>query len=292
MHRPVHQLDQIQRWMQTVIMHPDGVEAGILSGAARDHVDVAPDDAGEIIQPSRNLTSLERLEIYANAYFARLLECLREEFPALVHALGEETFNGFAFGYLRQFPSHSYTLMELGRDFPRYLAETRPPDGGNGDTPSWPEFLIDLATVERTYNDVFDGPGLEGKSALQAEELAAISPQRWPDVRLVPAPCLRLLTLRFPVHEYISAVRSQTEAVMPEPVPTYLVVTRRDFVVRRCAVPFAEYELLSALVAGESVGAAIGRIGSRPDTDWESLPANLYTWFEQWSAAAYFQAIT
>ena len=79
-----------------------------------------------IVTRSQSLTSTERLQIYANAYFARLFECLHEEFPALLHALGEETFDAFAFGYLQQYPSRSYTLAELGRNFAAYLAEVRP----------------------------------------------------------------------------------------------------------------------------------------------------------------------
>ena len=76
---------------------------------------------------SKRRTSVERLEVYANAYYARLLECLRDEFPALLHAVGEEVFDGLAFGYLQAYPSTSYTLSNLSRNFARFLEETRPP---------------------------------------------------------------------------------------------------------------------------------------------------------------------
>src|SRR5437016_4065691 len=122
------ELSHIQRWMQSVIMHPDGVVAGISSDAAREHIDLGPEDVGQVIARSAALTSIERLQIYANAYYARLFECLHEEFPALLQALGDETFDAFALGYLQKYPSRSYTLCNLGRDFPRYLAETRPRD--------------------------------------------------------------------------------------------------------------------------------------------------------------------
>src|SRR5688572_16099648 len=105
--RPAYELDQVQRWMQAVIVHPQGVEAGIRAAAAREHIDVAPEAMEQVVGPSRRQTSLERLEIYANAYYARLLECLREEFPALAHAVGEEAFGNFAFGYLQTYPSQS-----------------------------------------------------------------------------------------------------------------------------------------------------------------------------------------
>jgi hypothetical protein len=288
---PSHDLDQVQRWMQAVIMHPSGVVGGINSEGARREIDVSADQAEAVICRSQNQTPIERLQVYANAYYARLLECLRQEFPALAHAVGEDTFNGFGLGYLQAYPSRSYTLANLGRHFPRFLAETRPadtiaPDG----SPRWPDFLIDLATLERTYSEVFDGPGIEGERVLQAEDLLAIPKDRWPDVRLIPVPCLRLLVLRYPVHEYISAVRAKAEAVVPEPSPTYLVVTRRQFVVRRCAVSPVEYSLLADLVGGATLGTAIESVASHPDADAESLPTMLQTWFQQWASAAFFHA--
>ena len=57
---------------------------------------------------SQALTALERLAIYGHAYYARLLECLREEFPVLKHALGEELFDE-----LRRRVSGAISLAEL-----------------------------------------------------------------------------------------------------------------------------------------------------------------------------------
>src|SRR5262245_9550410 len=121
---PCRDLGQVQRWMQAAIMHPGGVDEGIVSAEARGHIDVGPDQAEIVLTRSRALTALERLAVYGHAYYARLLECLREEFPVLKHALGEEVFAAFAFGYLQHYPSRSYTLFQLGSNFPRYLAET------------------------------------------------------------------------------------------------------------------------------------------------------------------------
>ncbi|MGE0378513.1 MAG: putative DNA-binding domain-containing protein, partial [Planctomycetaceae bacterium] len=123
-------------------------------------------------------------------------------------AIGDEAFRGFVRGYLQQHPSTSYTLAELGHAFPAYLAASRPPCTGEG--PDWADFLVDLATHERTYSEVFDGPGEEQLPLLCVEDLQAIPTDRWGDVRLRTAASLRLLELRFPVHEFASAVRHET----------------------------------------------------------------------------------
>ena len=112
----------------------------------------------DLILPSRQQSSEQRLEIYSHAYYARLAECLCEMFPVLVATLGRDEFLPFANCYLDRFPPSSYTLNDLADHFPDYLAETRPADVP---LPDWPEFLIELAQLELTIEQVFDGPGTE-----------------------------------------------------------------------------------------------------------------------------------
>ncbi len=255
-------LGQIQRWLQAAIMHQEGVEQDLASAEARQHLDIGPDAAETILTRSRELTALERLAIYGYAYTARLLECLSEEFPVLQHALGDELFSGFALEYLQRYPSRSYTLFQLGVNFPRFLAETRP------DCPSllekeresdWSDFLIDLATLERTFNEVFDGPGVEGKSLLDAGRLLTLAPERLLGARLVCVPCFRLLLLRYPVHHYFTAVRRHQDPDLPEPADTFLAVTRQRFVVRHYELSRPAYQLLNALLTGSTLGQALER---------------------------------
>ncbi len=118
-------LEQIQRWMQSVIMHKGGVAEGVGSPEARQHIDIALDELESVVERSRALSSANRLEIYVNAYYARLLECLDEEFAVTRWAMGEDLFGAVAFGYLQHYPSQSYTLGHLGARFPRYLGESR-----------------------------------------------------------------------------------------------------------------------------------------------------------------------
>src|SRR5579872_7404122 len=182
---PPHPLAQVQRWMQTAIVHPAGIEEGINSAAARQEIDIDSAEIENVLTSSQAQTALERLSIYGSAYYARLLECLREEFPVLLHALGEDIFDGFGVGYLQAYPSRSYTLFKLSTDFPRYLAETSPVP----DLVSWPQFLIDLATLEVVFNEVFDGPGIENTRLLDVDQLGAVSKEQLPDARLVGVPC-------------------------------------------------------------------------------------------------------
>jgi hypothetical protein len=266
-------LEAIQRWMQGVIMNADA----------------APADGDELratLTRSRRLTAAQRLAVYHNAYHARLLECLREEFPILRQALGEETFDAFAFGYLVAYPSRSYTLTQLGARFARYLTETCPGEADGG-TADWAAFVIDLATLEWTFGEVFDGPGVEGEALFDAAALAAVSPQQWLGTRLTPVPCLRLLRLRSPVQEYYSAARDGREPAPPAPRDTFLAVTRRDYVVRHHPLDAAEFAVLGALAEGRTVAEALQCAAGLPADDAGGVVGG---WFRRWAANGFFRA--
>src|SRR6516162_6015386 len=119
--------------------------------------------------------------------------------------------------------------------------------------------MIDLARLERTVNEAFDGPGAEGEPLLDAGRLQAIHPDRWPDARLQCVPCLRLIKLSYPVNDYFTAIRRGEQSAIPEPGAAHVAVTRRDYRVIRYPLELAQFELLQALLAGEPVGTAIVR---------------------------------
>jgi hypothetical protein len=296
-------LEQIQKWMQAVIVHPLGIEQGLASDDARRHVDVDAAHVEQVVTRSTALSAVERLGIYGYAYYARLLECLKEEFPAVLAAVGEDAFASFALGYLQQYPSRSYTLFELGASFPRYLAETRPPaDDENGapgpDVPeedaaaaSWMQFVIELATFERTVGEVFDGPGPEEGQMLAVANLAAVGGEQFLTARLIGVECLRLLSTEFPVDEFYKAARRKEEIAPPEPEQTFLAVSRASYTVCHHRLSKTGYALLSALLAGDSVGDAIELVAGASDAEADELAANLQDWFAAWAARGYFRSL-
>ena len=290
-------LDVVQRWFQAVVTHPGGVEGGARSEEAQGLIRLDRGELEAVIGRSRNLTAAERLSIYANAYYARLLECLGGCFPMLKRALGDEVFDSFAFEYLQRYPSRSYTLDRLGESFPRFLDETRPErdDGGEPNGVDWPDFLIDLATLEWTIAKVFDGPGVEGQSLLTPELLQSFPAERFAEARLVPVVCLRLLTFRYPVNAYFTAARQAEEGEeipVPEAAEERVAILRRDFVVRRYPLTAPQHALLQAIRNGATVGEAIAASAGASELDDDALAAELRAWFRFWCAEGFFQAVS
>jgi len=287
-------LDQIERWMQSVLLSGGEVAEAIASPEASKHIVISSTaELSSVVLPSQSLDSSSRLEIYIDAYFERLLECLGQEFQATRAALGDENFNAVAFGYLRWNPSRSYTLNDLGASFPKYLGETRlhERDAPVDATPSWGEFIVELATFERLLRDVFDGPGIEGRDGLDSTLLAAVPAEAWGRVRLVPAPCLRLGQFNHPVHRFWQNWKDTGSAAVPSPALTYLAVHRRDYAVERHEVSSSQFALLERLLSGQTLNEAIEATASQAGALALPLEDCLRAWFANWIAVQFFVGI-
>ncbi|HEY2828428.1 MAG TPA: DNA-binding domain-containing protein [Pirellulales bacterium] len=279
-------LDNLQRWMQSVITHPGGVEAGLATPAARAHLEMMPADIEQVIEPSHSQSSIERLSIYAGAYYTRLIECLQAEFPVFRQTVGDDAFADFAIDYLQRYPSQSYTLAKLGEHFVAYLRETKPAQPGAA---NWADFLIDLARLEQTISEVFDGPGIEARSPLPDSNVPTMNADQFPQARLTTVPCLRLLALRFSLHDYYTAIRANKEVSLPQPKDSWLAITRRDYIVRRYQLSHPQFVLLDALQHGQTIGDAITCAAAIYPGQLDQLAADLQQWFHIWTAAPMFE---
>ncbi len=283
-------LDVVQGWFQSVISHPDGVESGISADEAQALIGLGRDELERIVRRSRNLSASERIGIYANAYYARLLECLGECFPILRRVLGADLFEPIALEYLQRYPSKSYTLDRLGDRFAQFLEETRDPDAGA--PPAWPEMLADLARFEHAIARVFDGPGSEGEPPFAIDAFQDLGAEELASARLLPAPSLRLLTFRFPLNDLYTAARragEEDELTYPLPGIEHVALCRRDFVVRRHPLTPFEHEVLAGIVGGGSVGAALAAAAGM--ADGEDLGPTIERSFAAWTAAGFFRGI-
>ena len=287
--RPAATLGRLQHWMLAVVTHPDGLRAGLASRDARRALDLSAETLEQVVAPSATLTGAERLAVYGRSYHARLLECFRAVFPCLRHALGAPLFDDFALDYLSRHPPRSYTLDRLADYFPQHLADTRPDaDAPPGERESWPDFVVELAALELQFMKVYDGPGLEGRPAPDADELAALSDRQLLGARPAPAPCLRLFTLTHPAHLYLLAARRGESPAPPPPAPCFVAMTRRDYRVRLHELTRAEHSLLELLDGRRTVGQALELSARRAEAP---PPAAVRILLRGWTAGAFFERV-
>jgi hypothetical protein len=165
-------LADVQAWMLAALLRPEGVDREALDR----HLVAGP-----------RLDAAMRLSVYQRSYVSRLVQCLSEQFPALCHALGEALFADFARAYLRDEPSESHTLYDLGRRFPGWLEASRPDrDRPAGEREDWIDFMVDLARYERELFRLFDAPVSPGASLVRGHRAARLRDLHLPRQRAPP----------------------------------------------------------------------------------------------------------
>ena len=159
-----HPIQRLQRWMQTTVMHPDGVVEGMNSPAARGtdrrrggrgregrHALEGADGRGAAVDLRQRLLR-PAAGVHAGGVPGRDARPRRGDVRRFRGGLSPE----LPVAQLHADPSS-------GTDFPRFLVETRPEREEGEPEVSWPEFLADLARFEWTFSEVFDGPGRRGR---------------------------------------------------------------------------------------------------------------------------------
>ncbi len=116
-------LAQTQDVFWRLISAPEGVAAGL--AALPDRERALPFGLDGWLRDDERLSAIERLDVYANMYFFRLLDCLAEDFPAIHAVVGHERFHALVRDYLTIHPSEHPSVRMLGRALGDLL-ETHP----------------------------------------------------------------------------------------------------------------------------------------------------------------------
>ena len=265
----------IQTWMQQCLRQPSSADN------AKVH---------NYLMPCGSLSIQESLGIYQRSYDARLLTCLQQQFPALYYCLGEDTFHAFARDYLHIYPSQSYTLHDLGKNFVTYLQDTRPDKQSPPDEREiWIDFMVELASFERLAFIMFDAEGDEGR-------LAAPNTMQQ-DNKLQLQRCLYLYSAQFPVADYYCQVRDDKNPTLPSRYPNYLVLVRVAYRTRIISVNSLEFRVLQNLQKTRDIQNALFLTAEQSElassleilTGYWSNPGG---WRDTWLQNGYFRALT
>jgi hypothetical protein len=219
--------------------------------------------AESYIKPNDRLSSFDRLEIYNRQYWFRAIAAVAEDFPALQAVIGARKFDTLILAYLRENPSTSFTLRNLGANLPQWL-EAHPEYNSTRR-----QLALDVARLEWAYVEAYDSAALP---PLTEEDFANLSG----DSTLFLQPHLQLLALKYPVDELVLAVRESTPELdivsnavaerrqtrrtrLPaiRRLPTCLAVHRFEDSVYYRRIDREAFLLLSALQQGTALGAAI-----------------------------------
>lgn len=213
-------LESTQRWMMAAITAPGGLPQGL----QRAH-EACGWDIGDVVAAPAGISPQGRLDIYAQGYWLRLFACLKADYPALQRLLGETLFEFFARAYLDRHPSQSFSLYDLGGQFPQFLRRSQSSAAkaaGEGKL----NLPIDLARIEQAIAASLRATGLEGEAYEPADPMQLLLGE---GVNIeLPATTKLLLT-----HHPLSAMQPWFDNVTPDAPPEartgYIAVKRQRY---------------------------------------------------------------
>ena len=151
-------LYDIQNWMKSILTDPRGVAPAV-------------EDCDTFINyiNSDESSNTSRLDIYAEAYFARILEAFIIDFPISQFALGPDQFAKMVAEYLKVYPSSECNLNNISKSIIPFIH-----------TYSSLPAIIDIVTLERLALESFYSP-LEKN--LDPSQLGGLHESDWEKIK-------------------------------------------------------------------------------------------------------------
>ncbi len=258
-------LRTLQELFYDLVTAPTGVGPAL---AARGLADA---DLEAIVVGDHRLPATRRLDIYAEMYFYRILDVLREEFPRVVAAVGDVAFHDFVTDYLLAHrPSHP-SLREAGAHLAAYLA-----GHALGLDRPW---LAELASLERAHRELFDGQDVP---SLSLEMLRGLPADGFVSLAVQLSPTHTVFNFAFALSTIWGSGRPPHPRE-PEARSESLLVWRQDFEVRHREVDGAEEAAMLAEAAGGATMAELCQTMIEQDPQHgDEAPARAFQILARW----------
>ena len=239
------------------------------------------------------------VEVYRQAYTARLTGALRDNFEILALALGDAGFDALAGAYLQAQPSCQPSIRWFGHALVAFMDQRLAADDGLVPHPA----LADLARMDWALRGAFDAADAP---VIDHATLAGIAPDDWPALVLQLHPSVRQLPLQWAVEPAWHALRSasdlaastavseadaaEPELPAPEALPHSLLVWRKGLDTQWRSLAEAEACLLQAVAEGASFAALCEQALNQVEQPDQALPLVVAA-LQQWLADGLISAV-
>ncbi len=193
-----------------------------------------------------------RFDVYRNNVTASLLRVLQAAFPVVEKLVGPAFFAAMAVDFLRAQPPKTRMMMLYGADFPGFLTKFAP-------AASLP-YLPDMARLEQAIRESYHAADA---APVARDRLSALAPEALLAARLVLAPSLRLIRSHWPILSIWHANRGG--AAVGTFAPEAAVILRSDYDPAPFALSSGSAAILSNLLAGQPIGAALDAAETQSD---------------------------
>jgi hypothetical protein len=206
------QLKHLQNLLYRLITAPSGVAEGL--GAEHR---LPEGGLAALVDGDERLSAEARVDVYSDMYFYRLLEVLKEDYPATLAVLGEANFHNLITAYLIEHRPSEPSVRWAGKFLPDFLRGHQL----GAEVP----FVADLAKLERALTDIFCAADA---SLLEASAMNVLQPKEWGAVKMRRIPASAVLRAQWRVAEVLRAVEEKQAWKPPTRERHRILVWRRN----------------------------------------------------------------
>ena len=264
------ELTTLQKWLTSIIVRPGMLDDKIR--LADEHYQLKND---KVIRPSLKLSAKQKIEIYSKGYILRLLECMEAEYPASNKLLGQNLFHTFVKAYLVQLPPNSPDLYNLGEAFPAFLKASQPKVNTLNENNLMYDLPVNLAMFERCIAEVSRIEGLENRV-----EEGAGNQMRYlfNTTTIYTSPCLKLLTLQFPLVDFVQHVYNDLEPEVPVKRDSFVCICRKNYRINFNELEAWQWHFLNNLQNKTNYMAAVVDTATICSVATDTIMADLILW--------------
>ncbi len=183
----------------------------------------------------------KRLGIYYDAYRLRIIEALSSSYPILKALLSDDLFDKTARLYIDIYPSTYRNMRWVGNKMSTHLQQTLPQQ----------PIAAEMALFEWALGLAFDA---EDAPILTLQDLVAIPPENWADLRFKFHPSVQLLKFKFNLLRVWQALNAEESPPAAIQINEPCVVWRKDLNSHYRSLEPAEYNAIQQMTAGASFG--------------------------------------
>jgi len=273
-------LKKTQEWFASIITRP--IDENSRMNPLSPKGVLMEEEACDFISPSPTLRPAERIQLYNQQYWWRLVNTLQESFPLVVRLFGFKEFNEkIAVPYLVKYPPNTWSLNNLGNRLPQWVEE----DYQEKDK----QLIIDAAALDCGYYEAFfaaQWPGVNLSKLPNPGDISGLL-----DKTLYLQPGMALFELNYDLFNFrYEMVRQDVEYWEDNDFPKIDSEKKFYFILYRNTknliswkeISFTAYKILQLFKNGSTVDNVCEWIEKQDDTVCEEASANLQKWFQDW----------
>jgi len=278
-------LKKTQQWFASIITRPllDESKMQLKSPSGI----LMEEEVPQFIRPSPTMQPHERIELYNQQYWWRLLSALHETYPLVTRLFGFYQFNQeIAIPYLTAYPPQHWSLSDLGTRLPKWIEESYQAKDK--------KLILASAQIDWAFNEGFtigELPPMTAKDLPANGDLSQLL-----DKKLTLQPHIHLFKLDYDLFTFREAfIKEEGDYWIDHDFPKLPQEKDYHIILYRTVgnnagwkeITAGEYTFLSFFKQGMSIEEACEQLENCSEEIVQEAMTNLHKWFQEWTVRSW-----